>query len=131
MMGTTHCNQCACYCCAQKAHVLCAAAARQSAPLHDASFPLQFFMSSKTDTMEAPRVGIFTGWFCYADYRSQTWDKRSSRWRSIIVRPANKLQHFPRFRQMGYKVGIIHSIELWGKTSNSKRVITCAGALFI
>lgn len=76
---------------------------------------------------------FFTSWFCYADYRSQNVGRTNAvrAGRSILVRPANKLQYFPRFRRMVYKVGIIHSIELWGKTSNSKRVITCAGALFI
>lgn len=43
----------------RKAHVLGVAAARQSALLHDACFHLNFsWKNSKTDTMEAPRVGI-------------------------------------------------------------------------
>lgn len=43
----------------RKAHVLGVAAARQSALLHDACFHLNFsWRNSKTDTMEAPRVGI-------------------------------------------------------------------------
>lgn len=73
----------------------------------------------------------FKGWVGYADYLIQTWDKRSSRRRSILPHPANNQQYFPRFWQMVYKVGIIHSVQLWGKMSNSKMVITCAGALFI